>query len=134
MWLIGGITAGTLKNDVWSSSDGANWTQVLASTAVGTVNQFSPREDFGALVFNNAMWVIGGYGRNPVSLNDVWTSTNGVAWTQVLANDTKTSATQFSGRWGHSALVFNNEMWVVSGAWGHHFCSGPARGGDGGLW
>ncbi len=116
IWLIGGDSGGTLKNDVWSSPDGANWTQVLANSA-GNANQFSPREDFGAVVFNNAMWVIGGWaGTNK---NDVWTSTNGTNWTEVTAN------ASFAPRWGMSTLVYNNNIWLISGASGTSANSDP---------
>ena len=70
LWLIGGNNNGTLMNDVWSSTNGSAWNQVLAPTVSGTPAQFSPREDFGALVFNNAMWVIGGFSQG-VNHNDV---------------------------------------------------------------
>lgn len=114
LWLIAGNKNGTLVNDVWSSSDGVTWTQVLAQAAP-SATQFSSREDFGAVVYNNAMWVIGGYGTGPISKNDVWSSADGITWTQVLANG-PSSAGQFAPRWGLSAVVYNNAMWVLSGA------------------
>jgi hypothetical protein len=114
LWLIGGNNGGTLKNDVWNSPDGANWTEVLASTTTGSATQFTPREDFGVLVYNNAMWVIGGFSPG-ISNNDVWTSTNGTTWTKVLANG-GSSLNQFAGRWGLSTTVYNNAMWVMTGA------------------
>ncbi len=120
LWLIGGNNSGTLMNDVWSSPDGNNWTQVLAPSTIVSTSQFTPREDFGALVFNNAMWVIGGFsGAGPN--NDVWTSTNGTSWTEVLA-DGAGGANQFQERWGLSTAVYDNLMWVIGGA------SGPSSG------
>jgi len=113
LWLIGGNNSGAFKNDVWTSTDGANWTQVLAPTVSGTATQFSPREDFASLVYNNQMWVIGGYSNG--NRNDIWNSTDGVTWNQVLPNG-PASATHFSGRWGLSATVYNNAMWVLVGA------------------
>jgi hypothetical protein len=111
LWLIAGNSGGILKNDVWSSPDGKNWTQVLAPTSGGTASQFTPREDFGSVVFNNAMWVIGGYSSGK-SNNDVWTSTDGVTWNKAVAS------APFPGRWGMSTLVFNNAIWLMSGASG----------------
>ena len=116
LWLIGGNSNGTLMNDVWSSTDGASWTQVLAASA-GTATQFTPREDFGALVYNNAMWVIGGFSAGAGIHNDVWSSIDGVNWTQVLA-DGASGAAHFQGRWGLSAVVYNNLMWIIGGATG----------------
>ncbi len=129
LWLIGGNKSGTLMNDVWSSVDGKIWTQILAPTTLGSATQFSPREDFGAVVFNNAMWVIGGFsnGQN----NDDWTSTTGTTWTRVLANGAG-GVNQFQARWGFSSVVYNNAIWVMGGAEGNS--SGAVSFGFGDLW
>jgi len=132
MWIIGGVTAdsdiskkdqlfinhslacdncndsawatGDLNlNDVWYSADGTNWTQATASAP------WSSRRDHTAVVFDNKMWIMGGYGDNK-NFNDVWYSTDGVKWTQA------TSSAQWSPRRGHTSTVFNNRMWVVGGA------------------
>ncbi len=115
LWLIGGNNSGSLMNDVWNSTDGRTWNQVLASSTTVSLTQFSPREDFGAMVYNNAMWVIGGYSQGS-SNNDVWNSTNGVTWNRVLASGAP-SVTQFSQRWGIATAVYNNAMWVMTGAY-----------------
>jgi len=125
LYFIGGNNNGTLMNDVWSSTDGMTWTQILAnnnaikSNVIGGT-QFCPREDFSALVFNNLIWVIGGT-PNPsnttsVGLNDVWSSPDGITWTQVLANTPGTPpATQFPGRWGSAAVSFNGNIFLMCG-------------------
>src|ERR1035438_3685294 len=95
LWLIGGNNNGNLMNDVWNSTDGNSWTKVLTASSAGTSAQFSPREDFGSLVYNNEMWIIGGFANGP--LNDVWTSTNGITWTKVLATSGG-GANQFQAR------------------------------------
>ena len=114
LWLIGGNNNGTLMNDVWSSSDGVSWTQVLAPNISGTATQFTPREDFCALVYNGSMWVIAGFSTGQ-SNNDVWTSNNGSTWTEVLA-DGSSNANHFGVRWGLSGVVYNNLMWIFNGA------------------
>ena len=110
LWMIGGNQTNALKNDVWSSPDGANWTQVLVNQPGGTATHFSPREDFGAIVFNGAMWVIGGW--SGTTKNDVWTSTDGITWTQVATTGGLT------GRWGFMMTVYNNRLWIMGGATG----------------
>jgi len=124
LWLIGGNNSGTLMNDVWNSSNGSAWSQVLAPSANGTPTQFPPREDFGALVYNNAMWVIGGFSQG-ANHNDVWNSTDGVTWNQVLA-DGAGGVNQFSKRWGIATTVYNNAMWVMTGAYDLASNSNPA--------
>lgn len=80
MFVAGGQVAGVTQNNVYSSSDGgANWG--LESAAAFA----SAREAFTILVYNNKMWMIGGY--NPATItyfNDVYSTTTGTgAWTAV---------------------------------------------------
>lgn len=108
MWVIGGYN-GAYYNDVWASTNGVNWYTALANTASPGSSQFSQRYGQTSLVYNGAMWVIGGTTNGTSGLNDVWTSTNGVSWTEI------TASAAFSGRWGHTSFVYNNAMWVVGG-------------------
>ena len=109
MWVIGGyepVGSQGYKNDVWYSSDGASWTQATSSAG------FSPRSDHSSLNYGVEMWVIGGdtfQGNLYTSLNDVWSSADGVNWTQ------ETSSAQFTRRGFHSSVVFNNQIWVMGG-------------------
>jgi leucine-zipper-like transcriptional regulator 1 len=110
MWVLGGGSETNLKNDVWYSADGITWVQ-----ATGNAN-WSPRWGHSALVFDNKIWVIGGDAEAPKSplrveyKNDVWYSTDGSTWVQATGN------ANWSPRWGQSALVFDNKMWVIGGA------------------
>lgn len=112
MYLIGG-NSGAPKNDVWSSTDGVNWTNILPNSFSPGPNQFTARMDFGAEVFNNLLWVIGGF----PDTNDVWNSPDGITWTKVLANGNATP-THFHKRWGQSTAVLNNKLYVIGGASG----------------
>jgi hypothetical protein len=62
----------TQYNDVWSTADGANWTQTAGAAA------FQPRGLFTLFVHNNEMWLAGGLAAGP--FNDVWRSSDGAAW------------------------------------------------------
>jgi len=81
---------------------GQRWVQTTANAA------FSARHAHESVVFNNKMWVIGGYNGYD-EVNDVWSSTDGVTWTQVTAN------AGFHARNSHGALAFNGKMWVFGG-------------------
>ncbi|HNX16939.1 MAG TPA: hypothetical protein PKM50_01265, partial [Methanoregula sp.] len=76
---------------------------------------WSPRFGHTSFVFDNKMWVIGGVGLAPASRlgteykNDVWYSTDGSTWTQA------TAYANWSPRFGHTSLVFDNKMWVIGG-------------------
>lgn len=107
MWILGGgnsgVTTGTpLMNDVWSSMDGATWTQVSAAAP------WTARGHFASVVFDNKMWVMGGYDGSYE--NDVWYSSDGITWTKA------TSSAAWSKREGLVGLVYNNKMWILGGS------------------
>lgn len=81
MWLLGGWDPPYhdptyTHSEVWSTTDGLNWT-------FETTAPWPGRHCSGWLVHDNAMWVVGG---DPQSgaLRDVWKSTDGINWTQIL--------------------------------------------------
>ena len=108
LWLIGGDD-GEVRNDVWSSSDGVNWEQQTANAA------FSARNHFQVVSFNDGngdkLWLIGG--RNHSFKNDVWSSSDGINWSQETAN------AAFSARRFHQAVSFNDgngdKLWLIGG-------------------
>ncbi|HXL73526.1 MAG TPA: hypothetical protein VN963_07885 [bacterium] len=108
MWVIGGISSGGFLNDVWSSPDGVNWTNVLTNNSAPGTNQFSQRDILTSLVFNNTMWVIGGW-NGSTYFGDVWYSTNGLNWYEA------TASAPFGGRIGMTSFVYNGAMWVTGG-------------------
>ena len=55
-----------------------------------------------------AMFVVGG--DDGARQNDVWRSTDGVAWTAVAA-----VGSRFSGRRYHQAVFYDGSLWVVGG-------------------
>jgi hypothetical protein len=119
LWIIGGATLNEIdNNDIWRSSDGLNWSHVTPSTTI-----FSARDSHQTLVFNNRLWVIGGWGNSVavggtgVRLNDVWSSADGIAWQR------ETPSAGFSPRNSFGAVVYNNgttgnRMWVIGGETG----------------
>ncbi len=113
LWVIGGKDhpqqGYNYKNDVWSSVDGVTWTQVTANAP------WSARGDHSVVVYQNKLWVMGGYNTNnqptitATYYNDVWSSPDGINWTNVTAK------APWKERAGASTFVFDNKMWVVSG-------------------
>jgi hypothetical protein len=104
MWLLGGsVTNSVYTNDVWCSTNGADWTRVKDSAP------WSPRCP-EAVVFDNKIWVVGGWrDYTGGGLNDVWCSTDGTSW--VCAD----SSAGWTTRGGHGVTVFNGKMWVIGG-------------------
>lgn len=106
IWVIGGLgfeNSGAIGalNDVWSSSDGVNWTLENDNA------NFPPRFLHSSVVFDNKIWVINGLDSS--TYNDVWSSSDGVTWT--LINDNPPLASSIV----NESLVFDNKMWVLGG-------------------
>ena len=82
IWILGGVESGPVwKNDVWYSSDGATWAQATAEA------DWHVRCGHTAIVHDGKMWVIGGiYDSSWYHyLNDVWSSADGINWTEATA-------------------------------------------------
>ncbi|MEX0643425.1 MAG: hypothetical protein WD468_12025 [Pirellulales bacterium] len=109
MWIMGGwydsFTTNELR-DVWSSSDGVNWTQATAQA------EWTHPQHPVSLVFDNKMWMIGGFqgGRLPTAsqTSEVWSSADGATWT-------KATTAPWSARFGSGGAVFNDKMWIFGG-------------------
>ncbi len=65
----GGRTDSEKLNEVWVSTDGENWTQTNSS-------DFPARYGHESLVFDNKVWVMGGWDASENVLDDVWYSSN----------------------------------------------------------
>jgi hypothetical protein len=106
IWLVGGYDGKNYYNDVWNSSDGVNWTRVAEKTA------WTPR-NAGIFVFKDRLWLFGGgvidgeKTDNPNSGREVWTSADGVNWTEVKINPARPP----SG----TPVVFDNKLWFIGG-------------------
>ena len=90
-------------NDVWSSADGVNWTCETSSAP------WAPRMWFGAAVYRNRIWVLGGWCKETDNHGDVWYSADGKNWQRL---ETKTC---WKSRHEHSVLVFRDKLWVFGG-------------------
>lgn len=113
MWILGGTEDylfakddKRLRNDVWCSSDGQEWTRVTGSAG------WSPRALHQAVVLDGKMWVLGGGNYQPALqvLNDVWCSEDGRKWTRVLEK------APWQPRIWFSAVVYRDRMWVLGGS------------------
>ena len=112
MWFMGGWTNGRLAghgatNEVWSSTDGAQWE--LASKA-----GWSPRIAAAVVEFKGRMWMLGGtenyyFGDDKSLKNDVWSSADGKDW------KLETADAGWSPRAYHQAAVLNGKLYVLGG-------------------
>ncbi len=95
------------------------WTNVTRKA------DFAPRDGAGALTLGGKMWFLGGW--NPgdkrhfprICNNEVWSSTDGAAWTLVKPNtflDAAFDATKdWEGRHTAGYVVHRGKMWIVGG-------------------
>ena len=88
------------------SSNGGEWEAVATSLPMDT------RARYAATVFNNKLWVIGGYNtqkshNSDSALSDVWSSADGVVWNEVTSN------ANFSGQENHQVISFSSKMWLL---------------------
>ena len=79
----------------------------LAVQATANAN-FTARNYHRSVVYDNAMWVIGGQDAIDFTA-DVYKSTDGISW------DLMTSVAEFKSRKNHSVLSYNNKIWVIAG-------------------
>jgi YD repeat-containing protein len=98
IFVFGGVGASGLLNDVWSSLDGINWAQETASAP------WSARVTTGVSA-DGMIWVLGAGGAS----NDVWTSRDGRIW------NLESMHADWPVRGGHTALVFQEKIWVMGG-------------------
>jgi N-acetylneuraminic acid mutarotase len=115
LWLLGG---GRFVNqpqyryslpDVWYTDDGVHWTLATES---------GPTPRYGAGLCNHAgrLWAVGGfkqitgpYSIDPEYHNDVWTSYDGITWTQTLSD------APWPARMGLVSLVYDDKLWLLGG-------------------
>jgi hypothetical protein len=109
LYAVGGYRNGAaVGDDVWVSSDGTHWAQLTEAAG------FAQHSDFGMAVFNNRLWIAGGkgldaYGSPNNYLHDVWSSSNGIDWTQA------TAAAAFAARQNPNLIAYQGKLWLIGG-------------------
>ena len=84
---------------------------------------YAPRDGGGALVFNEKMWLLGGW--NPgdkkhfprICNNEVWSSRGGVTWSlekpNTFVDERFDPALDWEGRHTAGYVVYKDKMWIV---------------------
>ena len=131
MWVLGGYskkylpTDASLRNDVWDSTNGIAWNEVKADST-NDPHSWSARQEHTSVVFDGKMWVLGGSVSGDYNQNDVWDSTNGIAWNEVKTNNNA----GWKARYKHTSVVYEGKIWVLGGDSGKY----PARYIEGDAW
>ncbi|MDR6306194.1 N-acetylneuraminic acid mutarotase [Nitrobacter vulgaris] len=114
MWRMGGFVERENKfypiNEIWSSADGRSWTLAAANPG------WQARGGGTLVVFNEKLWLLGGTSQyrhkdDEALFNDVWSTENGVDWTNVSPHATWTP------RAFHTALTHSGRLWVLGGGY-----------------
>lgn len=114
LWVMGGAVPKTLfayggyptidvYNDVWSSTDGENWTRVAEHAP------WQGRMWFVAQAYMDRLWVMGGYDNDSANFADAYYTTDGVNWQKYDAY------TWWSARHEPTPYVFGDSLWIVAG-------------------
>ncbi len=118
IWVIGGQTMPGFAQsdekfyrDAWSTTDGVSWTKVEPHepcwSARGMIG--------GAAVKDGRIWILGGgtydtpQTPNRKFHNDVWSSADGIHWTEHVAN------APWHPRQYHDVAVWDERLWVLEG-------------------
>lgn len=94
MWLVGGATytealPRTYYADVWSTTDGATWTEHTAPGWQGVAWH-------DVAVFDGRMWILFG-GNGSGNLNQIWYTDDGEVWTELPADQNPTPTSHAQG-------------------------------------
>jgi hypothetical protein len=94
----------TTYNDVWCSTDGANWTRVTEHAP------WAPRQWFIAREYAGKLWIFGGFSnRESKNFAECWSTTDGVSWTEFQP------APGWSPRHEPTIYVYDGSLWLAAG-------------------
>ena len=92
IWVLGGWTNNPSKNwgDVWSSTDGREWTQLRSNVV------WKARHEHSTYVFRDKIWVAGGHAQ-PLN-SEVWSLEVPRDWFETPAAEVRESSRAIGGR------------------------------------
>jgi hypothetical protein len=103
LFLMVSMVLGALPTNVAAATLGADWTEATPNAGWGV------RGGHSSAVYEDKLWVMGGWNGSLPRLNDVWHTTDGATWTQA-------SAPTGWGRTEHTSTVFDGKLWLMGGA------------------
>jgi N-acetylneuraminic acid mutarotase len=114
--VFGGVvytTGDALVTDVFTSSDGASWTNVTAPV-IGQPS-YSPRQSGESSVLGSNIYYIGGYDDVDISqaetLSDVYSSSTASSWSKLNV----IGGSPWGARFGHGIVAFKDKLWILGG-------------------
>jgi hypothetical protein len=119
LWMVGGQDilgppdAYTYHNDVWSTDDGVNWTQVAADGPASDTRWAGCGVLDGLVEFQGEMWLVGCAREREDAVghsmsNEVWSTTDGVSWR-------KHAEPPWAGKIWPNVVVWDSRLWILFG-------------------
>lgn len=90
-------------SNVYSSLNGIDWT-------FETVTGFAAANYQKAVVFNDALYVLGGLTASNLRVNEIWRTTDGISWEEVTL-----SGDIFTPRINHTVTVYDGKVFLIGG-------------------
>jgi len=117
MWIMGGLngnadvdSAHTIRyweaphlNDIWTSDDGVYWKEEKEHA------EWLPRRSMSVVLFQDKLWMFGGWSPFSGYTNDIWQSDDGLTWEEVVSN------APWTAREGQVAEIFQGRIWMMGG-------------------
>lgn len=104
LWCIGGAFSPQEPVGVWSSADGAHWTESVSDAPL------PPVAAHAAVVHDGSIYVIGGWDPTTArARQEVWRSGDGVRWEKIAYTP------PYGPIVSHAALDFDGYIWVLGG-------------------
>ena len=117
IWIMGGLNAENViaengkvhyweaphYNDIWSSSDGASWTLEKKYA------NWSVRRSMSVILFENKLWMYGGWSPITGYSSEIWQSDDGINWKKVDVH------IPWISRWDHATAVFKGQIYLLGG-------------------
>ncbi len=105
LFYMGGYNDNRWKNDVWTTTDGVEWTRVLEEAP------WAKRAFFGIVSHGDYIYIFGGAGHRVY--NDVWRSEDGVSWEEMPTPG-------WTPRSHHGVAVLDGRVFVLGGFGDRH--------------
>jgi len=119
LWTAGGqdvngdLDAVVYHNDVWSSDDGVNWTEVAPDAPASDVRWAGCGVLDGLVAFRGRLWLVGcGRERSDAQghsmFNEVWSTEDGTVWQ-------RHAVPPWQGKIWHNTVAWDNRLWILFG-------------------
>ena len=108
LFLSGGVSNGA-QNDVWSTTDGANWSLAKASTSddVASVTNWTKRQGHQMVSHQGTLYIMGGRSGSTLN-NEIYSSVDGKNWSFI-------KYAPWTNRHLHQVVVHNQRLYLMGG-------------------